>query len=159
MFGLDEHLAIDVVEAAHELARHFEHGLLVFAGGHGGSLEQGDVGSLRHGVAEEAEGDALALEAAHLDFGLHRGVALHAAHADEVHQIGGELGQLGYLALDEEDALLGIEAGSEVVECHLDDVLANLLGVVGIIGQRLHVGHEHEHLFVVAGILQFDATA
>ena len=64
-----------------------------------------------------------------------------------------------YLALDEEHALLRIEAGSEIVESHLDDVLANLLRVVGIIGEGLHVGHEHEHTVVVARILQLDTTA
>ena len=131
--GLDEHLTIDVVETAYELARDLEHGLLVFAGRHGGSLEERDVGCLRHGIAEEAQRD-VGLEVAHLDFGLHRGIALHARDGDEVHQIGGELGELGYLALDEQGALLGVETGSEIVECHLDDVLANLLGVVGIIG-------------------------
>ena len=122
-------------------------------------LEECDVGSLRHGVAEEAEGNALALKATHLHLGLHRRVALHAADGDEVHEIGGELGEFGNLALDEEHAFLGIKAGSEVVESHLDDVLTDLLGVVGIIGEGLHVGHEHEHTVVVALILQLDTAA
>ena len=157
-FRLHEHLAVGVVEAAHEFARHLDHWLLVFAHRHGGGLEERDVGGLRHGVAEEAERD-VGLEVAHLDFGLHRGIALHAAHGDEVHQIGGELGQLGNVALDEERAFFGVEAGREPVECDIDDALAQLFGVVGVIGEGLHVGHEHKHFVVVASVLQFHAAA
>ena len=131
--GLHEHLAVGLVEPPDELARHLEHGLLVFAGGHGGGLEERYVGSLAHRVAEEAE-RYVGLEVAHLDLGLHRGVALHARHGDEVHQIGGELGQFGHLALHEERALGGVEPGGKVVEGHLYDVLAYFLGVVGVVG-------------------------
>ena len=146
-----------MVEAVHQFARHFEHRLLVFASRYGRGLEQGDVGSLRDGIAEKAQGD-VSLEVAHLNLGLHGRVALYAADGDEVHQIGGQLGQLDNLALYEQRALLGVETCREVVECHLDNVLANLLRIVGIIGQRLHVGHENKHLVKVASILKFNAA-
>ena len=149
---------IDLVEAAHELACDLEHGLLVFACGHGGSLEERDVGSLRDGIAEEAERD-VGFEVAHLDLRLHRGIALHARDGDEVHEIGGELGKLGDMALDEEDALLGVETCSHPVEGDVDYALAELLGVFGIVGECLHVSHEHKHFFVAASVLQFDAAA
>ena len=156
--GLHEHRCIGGIEAAHELTRHLQHRLLILSCRHGGRFEEGDVGSLRHGVAEEAEGD-VGLEVAHLDLCLHRGVALDAAHGDKIHQIGGQLGKLGYLALNEKGASFRVETGGQVVECHLDDVLSNLLGVVGIVGECLHIGHEDEHLIIVAGVLQFYTAA
>ena len=63
------------------------------------------------------------------------------------------------MALDEEDALLGVEACSHPVEGDVDDALAELLGVFGIVGECLHVSHEHKHFFVAASVLQFDAAA
>ena len=96
---LHEHGRINLVEAVDELTRQLEHRLLILAGGHRGGLESGDVGCLRHGVAEEAQGDGVVLEAAHLHLRLHGGIALHAAHADDVHQIGGQFGQLRDAAL------------------------------------------------------------
>ena len=155
---LHEHLAVCLVEAAHELACHLNHRFLVFACRHGCSLEQSDVGSLAHRVAEEAERN-VSLEVAHLYFGLHGRVALHARHGDEVHQICSKLGELRYLTLYEERTLLGVETSREVVESHLDDVLANFFGVVCIVGESLHVSHEDEHTVEIASVLQFDAAA
>ena len=154
----DERLAVDVVEAADDLAALLEHGFLVLAHRHGSGLEEGDVGCLGDGIGEEAYGDALAREAAHLDLGLHRRVALEAADADEVHEVEGELAEFGNLALDEEGALLRVEAYGEVVECHFDDVLTDLVRVVDIVGEGLSVGLEDEDLVVETGVLQFDAA-
>ena len=52
--GLYQHLGIGAVEAAHQLARHLEHRLLVFSGRYGGSLEERDVGSLTDRIAEKS---------------------------------------------------------------------------------------------------------
>lgn len=156
--GFDERLAVDVVEAADDLAALLEHRLLILAHGHGSGLEEGDVGSLGDGIGEEAYGDALARETTHLNLGLHRRVALEAADADEVHEVEGELAEFGNLALDEEGALLRVEAYGEVVECHFDDVLTDLVGVVDIIGEGLSIGLEDEDLVVETGVLQFDAA-
>ena len=89
---------------------------------------------------------------------LHRRIALYTAHADEVHQIGGELGEFRNLTLDKQHALLGIETCCQIVKGHLDDILADLLRIVGIIRQSLNIGHKHEHTIVVARILQLDTT-
>ena len=61
--------------------------------------------------------------------------------------------------MDKDGHLLGVEAAGQIVEGHLDDVLAHLLGVVDVVGQGLCVGDEDEHLLVVGGLLQFDAAA
>ena len=156
---LYEHLSVGLIEATYEFTRHLKHRLLILTYGNGGRFEKRDVGSLRNGIAEESEGHALALEATHLDLCLHRRVALNATHRDKVHQIGSELCQLRDLALDEEYALLRIKPGGKVVESHLDDVLAYLFRIVGIIGKSLHIGHKHEHTIIVALILQLDTTA
>ena len=121
--------------------------------------QEGDVGSLGDGIGEEAYGDALAAEAAHLDLGLHRGIALEAGYGDEVHEVEGELAEFGNLALDEEGGLLWVETYGEIVEGHLDDVLAHLVGVVYIVGEGLSVGLEDEDFVVEAGVLEFNAAA
>ena len=59
----------------------------------------------------------------------------------------------------EQSTFLWVEACCEVVESHLNDVLPNLLRIVGIIGESLHIGHKDEHLVEIAGILQLYATA
>ena len=157
--GFREHLCIDLVKTASELTRHLQHRLLILTDGHRGRLEQQNIRSLRHGVAEETEGHALAFEATHLDLRLHRRIALNARDTDEVHQIGSQLSQFRNLTLDKEHALLGVKACGQVVEGHLDDVLSDLLGVVSIISEGLHIGHKHEHTVIIARILQLDTTA
>ena len=53
----------------------------------------------------------------------------------------------------------GIKAAGEVVEGDFDDVLAHLLGVVGVVRQGLRVGYHDEYAFEFARFLQFDAAA
>ena len=140
----------------HDLAALLDHGLLVLAGGHGGGLEGGDIGRLADGVAEEAHRDA-GLKVAHLDLGLHGGVALQAAHGDEVHVIEAQLGELGHHGLDENVGLGRVDAAGQVVQRHLQDVLAHLLGVIGVVGQSLCIGDHDVNFVVLAGVLQAHA--
>ena len=155
-FRLDERVAINRVEASHDFARLLNHRFLVFAGRHGGGTEGRDVRSLADGVGEEAHRDAGG-EAAHLYLGLHRGVALQARHGDEVHVVECQFAQFGYLRLDEYRDFLRVEPAGEVIECHLDDVLAYLFRVVRVVGQGLRVGYHDEHAVERAGVLQFHA--
>ena len=157
-FRLNENGGVGLVEAANEFARHLDHRLLVLAHRHGRRLEKCDVGSLRNGIAEEAQRD-VGLEVAHLDFSLHRRIALYAADGDEIHQIGGELGELGDMTLDEERALLGVETCCHPVESDVSDALTQFLGVICIVGEGLHIGHKHKHFVIAAGVLQFYAAA
>ena len=55
--------------------------------------------------------------------------------------------------------LLGIKTSREVVEGHLDDVLTNLLGIVGVVREGLCVGNHHENLVELARVLQFHTAA
>ena len=52
--GLHKHITIGAVEATHQLAGDFNHGLLVLTCGNDVGLKERDVGSLTHRVAEEA---------------------------------------------------------------------------------------------------------
>ena len=155
---LYEGLSVDVVEAANYLATLFEHGFLVVASRNSCCLEHGDVGCLADGIGEEAYGNALAIEAAHLYLGLDGWVALQTGDADHVHEIERELAEFGYLALDEECGLRRVEACCKVVEGDLDDVLAHLLGVVDVVCECLRISLEDKYLIVKAGVLEFYAT-
>ena len=79
---------------------------LIVADGNEVGVVQQDVGSLKRRVGEQRARDELASVALVLELG-------HAAEFAETH--GGfhqpaELGMLGYLALDEQDAALRVEA-------------------------------------------------
>ena len=50
--------------------------------------------------------------------------------------------------------LVGVQTAGQIVQCHLQNVLAHLLRVVGVVGQRLRVGDHDKDLVIFAGILQ-----
>ncbi len=137
--------AVDVVEAVDNLACKLNHRRLIVAGRHGRCLEGGDVGGLAYRITEESHRERL-LEAAHLYFGLHRGVALHTRHRHQVHIIERQFTQLRHLSLHEERALLRVKTDGKIVKRHLYHILTHLLRIVGIIGQRLRVSDEDENL-------------
>ena len=147
-----------MVEAADNLVGQFEHGLLVLAYGYGRCLEQGDISSLRDGIAEEACGRA-AFKLAHFQLGLDCRITLEALYADEVKIVEGQFREFGHGTLNEDVRLLGIKTSREVVEGHLDDVLTNLLGIVGVVREGLGIGNHHENLVELARVLQFNTAA
>ena len=151
--GLHQGVAVDGVELAHDLPGLLQHGQLVFAHGHGGGAEGGDIGRLADGIGEKAHRDA-GLEIALLDLGLHRGVPLQAGHRDQVHIVKGEFRQLGNLGLDQQGGAGRVQAAGQVIQRHLDDVAAHLFRVVGVIGEGLGVGDHDEDLIEGAGVLQ-----
>ena len=156
--GLNEGFTIYIVETAYDFTRLFNHRLLVFAHGHGGGSEGGNVRCLADGVGEETYGDAC-LEVAHLDFGLYRRVTLQAAHGHQVHIVEGQFAEFRYLGLDEDGTLRRVQSASQVVQCHLDDVLAHLFRVLHIVRQCLCVSDEDENLVIQAGVLQFYSSS
>ena len=85
--------AIEIVEAAHNLAGLFQHGELIFTHGHGVRHEGGDVRCLAHGVAQEARRNACA-EVPHLDLVLYGGVAFQTRQRHEVQIVEGQFAQL-----------------------------------------------------------------
>ena len=146
-------LAVDSVELVHDLAALLQHGHLILTGRHSGGTERRDIRCLADGVGEEAHRDA-GLEVPHLDLALHGGVALQAAHRDQIHIIEAQLGQLRHHGLDEDVDLVGVQTAGQIVQCHLQDVLAHLLRVVGVVGQCLRIGDHDKDLVIFAGVLQ-----
>jgi hypothetical protein len=155
-----------MIEQAREIVRRFNYIYgetlvepeILLPDGHGSGAEGGNVRCLADGVGEETYGDAC-LEITHLDFGLYRRVALQAAHGHQVHVVEGQLAEFRYLGLDEDGALRRVQSASQVVQCHLDDVLAHLFWILHIVRQRLCVGDEDEGLVVQAGVLQFHSSS
>ena len=155
---LHKHWSINLIEAAHDFAALLQHRLLVLACRHSGGLAERDVGSLRNGIGEEAHGHALA-EVAHLQFRLHRRIALQASHVHQIHIVDSQFRQFRNHRLYEHRHLRGVESHRQIVESHLNNILAHLLGIVSIISQCLYVGNKHEHFVIVAFVLQFHASA
>ena len=152
---LHQSLTVDGVELMDDLAALLDHGALVLACGDGSGLEGGDVRSLADGVSEEAHRDA-GLEVLLLDLRLDGGVALQAGDGDEVHIIETQLGQLGHHGLDEDVCLGGVDAHGQIVQSDLQDVLAHLLRVVGVVGEGLCVSDHDIDLVELARVLQPD---
>ena len=152
---LHQSLTVDGVELMDDLAALLDHGALVLTCGDGSGLEGGDVRSLADGVSEEAHRDA-GLEVLLLDLGLDGGVALQAGDGDEVHIIEAQLGQLRHHGLDEDVCLGGVDAHGQIVQSDLQDVLAHLLRVVGVVGEGLCVSDHDIDLVEFARVLQPD---
>ena len=156
-FRLGERLAVDGVEFVDDFAALLEHRRLVLADGDDGRAEGRDVRRLAYRVAEEADGDAR-LEVAHLYFRLDGRVALDARDCDKVHVVEGQLGELRYHRLDEDGRLLGVDSAGEVVERYLEDVAADFLGVLGVVGERLRVGYHYVDFVEFPGVLERHAA-
>ena len=152
---LHQSLTVDRVELMNDLAALLDHGALVLTCGDGSGLEGGDVRSLADGVSEEAHRDA-GLEVLLLDLGLDGGVALQAGDGDEVHIIEAQLGQLRHHGLDEDVCLGGVDAHGQIVQSDLQDVLAHLLRVIGVVGEGLCVSDHDIDLVELARVLQPD---
>ena len=152
---LHQSLTVDGVELMDDLAALLDHGALVLTCGDGSGLEGGDVRSLADGVSEEAHRNA-GLEVLLLDLGLDGGVALQAGDGDEVHIIETQLGQLRHHGLDEDVCLGGVDAHGQIVQSDLQDVLAHLLRIVGVVGEGLCVSDHDIDLVELARVLQPD---
>ena len=152
---LHQSLTVDGVELMNDLAALLDHGALVLACGDGSGLEGGDVRGLADGVSEEAHRDA-GLEVLLLDLRLDGGVALQAGDGDEVHIIEAQLGQLRHHGLDEDVCLGGVDAHGQIVQSDLQDVLAHLLRIVGVVGEGLCVSDHDIDLVELARVLQPD---
>ena len=68
-----------------------------------------------------------------LYFGLDGGIPLQARDGDKIHIIGGQLRKLGNHRLNKDGGLGGIYAAGQVIERHLDDIIAHLLRVLGVV--------------------------
>ena len=144
---LDQHRlarrAVQVVEAADQLARELEMRDLVLPDRHCIGAVQRHVRGLQHGIAEEAEVVQLLFAKLLLLFLVGRN-ALEPAdrrhHPEEQEQ----LGVLLDVALDEQRAPLRIEPGGDPVDEHLPLRLGDLRRILVVGGERVPVGGEVE---------------
>ena len=125
-------------------------------------------GGLRYGIGKEAyrcSGTLLRLllravvrESAQLYLGLDRRVTLQTLYRNQIHVVESQFAQLRHLRLYEDRRTLGVDAARKVVERDLDDVLAHLVRIVGVVRERLCVGDHDEYLLVESRLLQLDAS-
>ena len=108
---LDEHLAVEVVEPPDDLARELEVRHLILADRHEVRVVDDDVGGLQQRIAEEAEVRQI-LVGELLDLLLVGRHALEPRDRRDHLQQQVQLGVLGHERLDEERALLRIDAGA-----------------------------------------------
>ncbi len=156
--GLHQRLAVQLVEAADDLAGLLQHGQLILAHGDGVGHEGGDVRRLADGVGQESHRDAV-VEAPQLDLRLDGGVPLQTGQRHQVHVVEGQLRQLADVGLHQNGGFLRVDAAGQVIQRHLKDVVPHLLGMVEVVGQRLGVGDHEEQLFKLAAVLQRNAVA
>ena len=69
---------------------------------------------------------------------------LQPVPGDEVEIVHRQFGEGRDQRLDENRRLVGIDPDGEVIERHLEDIFADSLRLMGIIGQRLRIGDHHE---------------
>ena len=124
VFGSGKTGAVEVVEAAHDLARQLDVRRLVLAHRHGVGLVDDDVGRLQQRVAQEAVGREVLLGELLLLLLVGRH-ALEPRHGHDHREQQVQLGVLGHQALDEEGRARGIEPGGQPVGRDLEDVLAD----------------------------------
>ena len=67
--------------------------------------------------------------------------------------------QLRYLALDKNGYLFRVQTAGKVVKCDFDDILANLLRIIRVVREGLHVCDEHEHAVEVSFVLKENTVA
>ena len=59
--------------------------------------------------------------------------------------------------MDEDVDLVGVQTAGQIIQCHLQDVLADLLRVIGVVRQGLRVSDHNIDLVELAGVLQAHA--
>ena len=117
-------------------------------------MEGRDIGGLRDGIGEKAHRQALVGKAPHLNLGLHGGVTGETCRGDQIHIVKGQGMERREGGLHADGGLGGVDAHGEVVQHDVDDILPDLAGVIGVVGQGLIVGDEDVDLVEAAGILK-----
>ena len=138
---------IEVVEAAHHLARQLEVRHLVVAHRHEVGVVDDDVGGLQQRVAEEADARQVALGEL-LDLLLVGRHALQPRNRRDHLQQQVQLGVLGHHRLHEDRAPLGVDAGANPVGDVVDRAVDDVAGVGEVAGERVPVGDEVEAVVV-----------
>ena len=144
--------AVDVVEAARDLARDLDVRHLVLAHRDVLRAVQQDVGGLQQRIAEESVRGQIAVGKLRLLILVGRH-ALQPAERGDHRQQQMQLGMLGHARLDEQRRDARVQARRQPVDRHRPDVLLELRGVLVAGRERMPVGDE-EIAFVL--VLQLD---
>ena len=135
--------AIEVIETARDLAREFNVGHLVVAHRNlVGAIDQ-DVGGLQQRIAEKAVGRQILVRQLFLLVLVGRHT-LQPAQRRHHRQQQVQFGVLGYLGLDEDGRLRGIDTRRQPVDDHLVSVVGDGARLVVGRGQRMPVGDEEQ---------------
>ena len=156
--GFHQYFAVQLVEAANDLAGLLQHGQLILANGDGVRHKGGDVRRLADGVGQKPHGDAV-VKASQLDLRLHGGIAFQPGQCYQIHVVECQLRQLADMRLNQNGGFFRINAAGHIVQRHLQNVVPYLLGMIKIIGQRLRVGDHEKQLLESSAVLQRDAVA
>ena len=151
-------LAINRIEFVDDLLCLLDHRHLILSNRNGRCLECSDVGCLADRVGEESNRDAR-LKVSHLDLRFYGWVSLQSGNRNEIHIIKRKLAQFRNLRLDKDGALFRIKSAGKVIQCYLQNVLAHLLRVVRIVGQRLCICNHDVNFIEFTGVLQLHAAA
>ena len=142
---LDQHVAEELVEPAHDLAREFEVRDLILTDRYHRRVVHRDVRGLQQRIAEESDRRQIFVLQVVLLLLVGRH-ALEPRHRDHHREQQIQLGVLGHQRLDEERALLRIEADADPVGDVVVGIGRQLAGVGEVAGQRMPVGDEVEAL-------------
>jgi hypothetical protein len=146
--GLRKDLTIEEVEAARNLARDLDVGLVILAHRHQVGPRHENVGGLKHRVAEQAEGQLLLVDIGVAGHVLDAGQAGQARHGDQHLEDQVELVNLLDRRLDIEGNLLGIDTDGQMIEHQVADVLRDLGDIVAgrLGGEHMQVGDDKKTL-------------
>ena len=151
--GLGKDRAVELVEAARNLAGQLDVRHLVLADRHHVASDHQDVGGLQDGIVEQTQRRGFELQVA--DLVLEGRDALGAGGADQHREQQEQLGDLRDQRLQVEGALARVDPNGEKVEQAVADVVADGAGLFVAGGQGVVVGDQEEAL-VVAAILQLE---
>ena len=157
-FRQNERLAVYLVELFNYLSCLFEHGELILADRHNGSVKRGDVGSLGNGVGEKSRGESFLRKTSHLYLSLDGGISRKSRSGNEVHIIECQGVQSGQCRLYADSGPGGVNACRKVVKHDIYDVFAYLSGIVGVVGERLVIRDKDVYFIELAGVLELDPS-
>ena len=156
--GHDKGLAICVIELLHDLPGLFEHRQLVLSYRNDRRVKCCDIRRLGDGVSKEAGRESLVREAAHLHLRLNSGVAGETGCRNKVHVIESQRVKSRQRGLNADRCLFWVNSHRQIIQDHIDDIVPDLAGVVGVVGQCLVIGDQNVDLIIFTGVLKFNAA-
>ena len=60
--------------------------------------------------------------------------------------------------LNADRCLFRVNSHRQIIQDHIDDIVPDLAGVVGVVGQRLVIGDQNVDLIIFTGVLKFNAA-